>query len=198
MFFLLDFWNNRHHLHHRYILATFLRSQILSKWCRIDARKESDFGKFAPVLKEIVDLKREIVAVTHPHLGTEYFYSSHSILRIKFILCEKEEDDQRGVPFNTDRFFPFVTFLLWILLTVTFNNQQYRFKVFRSILFSPSSILSFSRFNELLMLRIQLDTRLLTVKIVHLFLLHSTIWCECGCIWKGNENCKIEWYIYYS
>jgi carboxypeptidase Taq len=34
-----------------------------------DARKESDFGKFAPVLKEIVELKREIGTVTHPHLG---------------------------------------------------------------------------------------------------------------------------------
>jgi Zn-dependent M32 family carboxypeptidase len=34
-----------------------------------EARKESDFNKFAPVLKEIVDLKREIGTVTHPHLG---------------------------------------------------------------------------------------------------------------------------------
>ena len=35
-----------------------------------DARKENNFSKFAPVLQEIVDLKKEIVAVTHPQLGT--------------------------------------------------------------------------------------------------------------------------------
>lgn len=34
-----------------------------------EARRDSDFSKFSPVLKEIVDLKREIGTVTHPHLG---------------------------------------------------------------------------------------------------------------------------------
>lgn len=35
-----------------------------------DSRKEDDFNKFATVLQEIVDLKKEIVAVTHAHLGS--------------------------------------------------------------------------------------------------------------------------------
>jgi Zn-dependent M32 family carboxypeptidase len=37
--------------------------------CSTDSRKEDDFNKFATVLQEIVDLKKEIVAVTHAHLG---------------------------------------------------------------------------------------------------------------------------------
>jgi carboxypeptidase Taq len=33
----------------------------------VTARKESDFNKFSPVLEEIVAMKAEIAAATHPH-----------------------------------------------------------------------------------------------------------------------------------
>ena len=43
----------------------------MDDYCRsTDSRKDDDFSKFATVLQEIVDLKKEIVAVTHAHLGT--------------------------------------------------------------------------------------------------------------------------------
>ena len=36
----------------------------------VEARSESKFEKFAPVLQEIVNLKREIASVTHPSMGS--------------------------------------------------------------------------------------------------------------------------------
>jgi carboxypeptidase Taq len=35
-----------------------------------EARTEDNFAKFAPVLEEIVALKKEIAAATHPHLSS--------------------------------------------------------------------------------------------------------------------------------
>ena len=44
-----------------------LESRGYQAW--VQARQQSDFSKFAPVLKEIIDLKTEIASVTHPNMN---------------------------------------------------------------------------------------------------------------------------------
>lgn len=53
-----------------------------------DARKADDFSQFASVLQEIVDMKKEIVAVTHTHLGK----SKHHQVQIDFPFLSLKRD----------------------------------------------------------------------------------------------------------